>query len=519
MFTILSDEVLDTLTCSKCSKYLSIPPVKVYPDKKILCGRCAKNNDHGLLSLYNSINNNFLFKCVNRYEGCTAVLNPNEMEEHENNCTSELYDCPICKIQQFSCFNMLVHYKNKHRGSVLKNPEVIVLPTKDTDNYYLYVNENQMFIWNIQVDTVHHMIKLENVLIGPQKLSRGIQCVYKVDNTISKYYNCETKFNTANIHTKKLTSENEVKCELVFKMESTRRFSFMGIRQQSLTEHEDPLQDDKIEEDSSFSEATPESSLSSSLDNDHTKVPIIFLPVSLRRLHQDWQLSDCKTVLTNILNPAYKLQALCEICEEPFQSVISGVYFYACDEKHNKHLACANCFKHQKVCSSGFSFKLFDKPGAIYKKLSFYCRWECGGHFNNLELRQHENTCPTRPYIKCPVVNCDVDCKNTFWLSDHFQNNHKNVTLEIATTSNVFMTFEFLKNKENIQYFVKDVFINIIVLKVSPTSRKCFVSKFCGVDNGDCQKVLIVLNKMYLTDSSQFLIERNGSARVIVKSI
>ncbi|CAH0545904.1 unnamed protein product [Brassicogethes aeneus] len=94
MSIILPDQVLGEMVCSECWKYLSVLPVLAYPNRTVRCGRCIEEDDGGVPS---QVFPTSLFKCVNRYEGCTSLLLPEQVKEHEKICTSKnLDDCPLC---------------------------------------------------------------------------------------------------------------------------------------------------------------------------------------------------------------------------------------------------------------------------------------------------------------------------------------------------------------------------------------------------------------------------------------
>ncbi|KAG5894702.1 hypothetical protein JTB14_034750 [Gonioctena quinquepunctata] len=76
MSFIIPDNILDTLTCNTCNKYLSVQPVKIYPNRRIKCGRCArsKKQGDGVISLFGLVADKCLFKCINRFDGCRELL-------------------------------------------------------------------------------------------------------------------------------------------------------------------------------------------------------------------------------------------------------------------------------------------------------------------------------------------------------------------------------------------------------------------------------------------------------------
>ncbi|CAH0545899.1 unnamed protein product [Brassicogethes aeneus] len=175
MNSIVPDKVLDQMICSECSKYLSVLPVHVYPNRDTKCGRCMEENDNGAPSQVNKVIPTMLFKCYNRYEGCSSLLLPDQVEEHEMNCISKsFHTCPLCSEANMPPYMMLAHFKKYHRCFLLARPIVQINATIDSEKHYLYCTENMIFLWNILVDTVNSKVFLNNKLVGPEELAKQI---------------------------------------------------------------------------------------------------------------------------------------------------------------------------------------------------------------------------------------------------------------------------------------------------------------------------------------------------------
>ncbi|CAH0549658.1 unnamed protein product [Brassicogethes aeneus] len=138
MYTLVPEKALDNLVCFECFKYVSVKPVKLYINKAMRCGRCVKETDGGVESKVNLLYGNMLFKCHNRYEGCTKLLLPSQVQDHEKICRSEAYFCPLCPNSKMPPFFMLEHFKHQHRRSFLEKPSASVDIGRETNNYYLY---------------------------------------------------------------------------------------------------------------------------------------------------------------------------------------------------------------------------------------------------------------------------------------------------------------------------------------------------------------------------------------------
>ncbi|CAH0548896.1 unnamed protein product [Brassicogethes aeneus] len=197
MNTIVPDKVLDEMICSECSKYLSVLPVRAYPNRDTKCGRCIEEDDNGAPSQVNKVIPTMLFKCYNRYEGCTSLLLPDQVEEHEKSCISKNFHmCPLCSDSNMPPYLMLAHFKKYHRCYLLKRPVVQINGTIDSDKYFLYCTENMIFMLNISVDTKKSKIFLDSKLVGPEELAKEISQQFRLQEGSfcmnSKFQPCDT---------------------------------------------------------------------------------------------------------------------------------------------------------------------------------------------------------------------------------------------------------------------------------------------------------------------------------------
>lgn len=125
MFMLL-DDVLETLICYNCKNYLSVKPVKVYPNRHIQCGRCSTDHDDGIVSIYDTLAELGFFQCINRYEGCDKVLRYAEVPQHEMTCTSNKYKC-FCGTVVTGLLAFIAHFQGNHKNSILKTPSFEVV--------------------------------------------------------------------------------------------------------------------------------------------------------------------------------------------------------------------------------------------------------------------------------------------------------------------------------------------------------------------------------------------------------
>ncbi|CAH0563532.1 unnamed protein product [Brassicogethes aeneus] len=171
---LLPDNVLNQLICNKCNKYLSVLPVKVYPNRQTLCGRCCDENDNGVKSLYEKLITTTLFRCVNRYDGCLLAINASQMKEHEEKCTGNTYKCVICNEYEGVSFDLINHYKNVHK-KVLSHPIFFLNLKEDNESNFMYITQDFVFIIMVKVDFVKQQIHLFNINVGPISRAESIK--------------------------------------------------------------------------------------------------------------------------------------------------------------------------------------------------------------------------------------------------------------------------------------------------------------------------------------------------------
>ena len=104
MPVLLTKDVLSKQVCSNCKKYLSIPPIKIYCNRQVKCGRCCKDDDGGTKStLYEMVTKGLKFPCINHMEGCMKYCRISKMSAHENNCPSNKYHVLLLKVPLMRC--------------------------------------------------------------------------------------------------------------------------------------------------------------------------------------------------------------------------------------------------------------------------------------------------------------------------------------------------------------------------------------------------------------------------------
>ncbi|XP_019881375.2 uncharacterized protein LOC109609186 isoform X2 [Aethina tumida] len=134
MAYLMPDDVLDTNKCSECLKYLSIRPIKVYPNRQTKCGRCSEEGDNGIVSLYEILVQNAVFRCVNRYEGCNAVFTCEDMRLHEMDCIGGKYLCQLCEFTG-TAYEYLQHFKLHHKLYWLDKPTITLCLSQEKEDF------------------------------------------------------------------------------------------------------------------------------------------------------------------------------------------------------------------------------------------------------------------------------------------------------------------------------------------------------------------------------------------------
>nr|XP_023020708.1 uncharacterized protein LOC111509238 [Leptinotarsa decemlineata] len=172
MSLLLPDELLESLSCSCCHKFLSVGPVKVYENKEKKCGRCTENEEDGVVSFFEKVGKQSLFKCVNRFDGCRKLLRYSQVRFHEIYCRSREYVCPKCPVSiQVPTYLMIKHFQEIHPNALLEGPNFNIDTTEWSANasIFLHRKENRLFFISLRVDTIEEYISLKVFLLGDKE--------------------------------------------------------------------------------------------------------------------------------------------------------------------------------------------------------------------------------------------------------------------------------------------------------------------------------------------------------------
>ncbi|XP_050516892.1 uncharacterized protein LOC114332058 [Diabrotica virgifera virgifera] len=191
MAFILPDNILETLLCSFCHKYLSVKPTKVYPNRLIQCGRCVDKKEQeqsihdfeAVESQYGKIAENILFKCVNRFDGCRELLTYSQVKDHEQVCLEKIHECPICG-EEMASFFLLRHFDSNHKDAILDCPAFVfkLNDLLEMPSVYIYQEEDNLFFLYISYTKSENTIKLYLVYIGSYELAKNIYHQFTVSS-------------------------------------------------------------------------------------------------------------------------------------------------------------------------------------------------------------------------------------------------------------------------------------------------------------------------------------------------
>lgn len=264
MSYIVPDDSLENLLCSNCEKYLSVLPVTIYGNDETRCGRCdvqknenesenvngetdgmmdetenKEENGRKAVEVYKKLVEKMLFKCVNRYEGCDKLLLPSQVKEHEEQCRSKQYKCPICNETPLQSYQMIHHFKRKDHP-IKMSPEFNI-NQEGSGKIFGYYNGNDIFFIKYQIDG--NKLKLEADCLNQKKLM-----MYKFQLSKSK---TETLYLWTNLGLHLQDGNRHRQVESILKLENKMTqmpCSFLVLSDLICTNCGFPIHQDKIYE-------------------------------------------------------------------------------------------------------------------------------------------------------------------------------------------------------------------------------------------------------------------------------
>ncbi|XP_050509989.1 uncharacterized protein LOC114335446 [Diabrotica virgifera virgifera] len=395
MAFIIPDNILETLICTFCHKYLSVKPIIVYPNRDVECGRCTatenqKNHRAGVESRYGKIVDKWLFKCINRFDGCRELLTCSQVPDHEKVCSAKNHKCPICN-EEMKSFLMLQHFHSKHKHAILDCP-AFVFNLNDSHlgmpTVYIYQKEDNLFFLSISHNRLENTLELQLVYMGSEEIASSIYHQFTVHS--------ENK-------------EFDINCSA--KPSWTNEFSVVDVTNMS---HVIFVKFKLTYQNLQFCAITENVNLSlSSINNSFEKLKLIQSVTN-----------QTNTVIE--FPSGYNLQCFnCkEICIYSFCRSDTVYYYYS--PRHN-NILCFYCFQWFNHKNKIKEYHFYVKRSTPLNFRSRFCKWNCGQHFRYSEIVHHETFCQKRiQYFNCPVQNCRIQ-NSALPLARHLRDHEYNI--------------------------------------------------------------------------------------------
>lgn len=419
MFRVVPENLLHTSLCSNCGKYLSVLPVTVLPNLKIICGRCV-DVGHGVRSNYDKLAEKMLFKCVNRYEGCSRLLLPSEVSQHEEECSSKNYECALCTNMWIPSYRMIQHFKEHHNNAVIYKPEFKIDTQLDTRKTFIYYTDRHIFFIRVAVD-FDNKLTLGASCLGPDKTINKLKycfCLTKGDQIRTSFQ----EFHASEQEISLLDGKSLVNCSFIVDYDLEKALDIVQIEPKL-------LQKNKLASGDIVTERRS-----------------IFVNEEFFIKNNDWKLSPCKTLLVHKHNPNFILYSSCSHCGF---LLFGDIYRCSCSKKH---LICDRCNSIINLCPGNGEFSNVLKTVEItYGMLKFYCKWKCHKAFVAHKLYTHEMDCKLRDPLMC-LVCYTSEIPNVTTLKEHCSL-HKSSFFRIYYLKNNLINLKQDKDNKIYGYF------------------------------------------------------------------
>ncbi|KAG5891639.1 hypothetical protein JTB14_001809 [Gonioctena quinquepunctata] len=423
--------MLKNLVCDSCDKYLSVKPVKMYPDRTIKCGRCSKDGDEGVVSLFGKIADQGLFKCINRYDGCSVLLTYLQVPDHEKECKSTTYLCPVClESNDIPIYLLMKHFEKKHKANVLSRPcfNIRSYGTSEENHIFLYEQEDTLFF-------IKYKLELDGfLLLSASQVGRN--------NTMNKY-KFFLHWEEGNTETETKTCSNFDSGESEgFLLEISRIIRFMNVEFQLVVDDSTEMKLSILPKVAKIVSCIPPNSDPPAADKATNEKQIYDMPKNLtsktrqpRKIHLNkknlqyhFENSDV-SVCSN--GTALKIGEIVmflycfkchEICGSP-EDYHKGFYY---GHKRKYNFICYHCSQvyrntnvdYVTICSN------FLLEYSLFRVVQYFCTWSCGETFDNYEIDDHEIHCVNQTNLICPFINCNERKENLTDVSTHFKTKH-----------------------------------------------------------------------------------------------
>ncbi|CAH1103917.1 unnamed protein product [Psylliodes chrysocephalus] len=430
-------QILNVITCDRvcdyCYKSLSVTPVKVYPNRKIKCGRCLASykgeEDNGVVSMYNQIATRSFFECINKFDGCTQLLESSEVVEHEKMCLSKKYKCPICLKEMFT-FLIIRHFKLNHSEYLLEKPNFQVTDLRNIEKTFLYQLESDLLFVNFRdvSDSFADGSRsfLLNFVLNLEKkdLIKNLKVDFfekNVDILNKNIYSSGNRLVTYNVT---LNITNKSKLLVMFHLNRVELKSTVLKATQNKINHSD------------FD------SLSKTF---HNQLGEYLKTLLLQKREFSFSRQHLCTRARNRLNKQTYPNPKSEIT---INTITFSCYYcsliYPNLHKDNYYLIGNNGNYYMKCpCTTNNSKHLVTEEGLTsidLKNILFSCIWRCGSVFDYNQLYTHEIQCEKQVSQKCPIESCCYYFK-IYEMENHVKNKHSSVIFKSTNLRNNYYDY------------------------------------------------------------------------------
>lgn len=201
---VIPDVVLEEATCCICLKYLTVNPIGISPQGGNTCGRCSRSvktsqipslfeyyGEHPdkfmpLALLGYATSRNYLFPCINRFEGCTTTLSYEHLKQHEEECCSEERECFLCSFQGIGT-QLIEHFRRTHIKNLLTpQSNVSINVYRNFERSFLYRASKLLFEIKINFFTDLKLMMVQIQYLPSSRIKKTqVKCsvhVFSVEN-------------------------------------------------------------------------------------------------------------------------------------------------------------------------------------------------------------------------------------------------------------------------------------------------------------------------------------------------
>ncbi|KAG5891641.1 hypothetical protein JTB14_001811 [Gonioctena quinquepunctata] len=492
MLFIIPDKILEELICSTCHKYLSVKPVKVYPNRTKKCGRCSKDDDdEGVVSLFDMIADQGLFKCINRYDGCRVLLANVEVPDHEENCKSKSYPCPVClESKDVPSYLLTEHFEREHKANLLSRSSfnIYLNGSNEVNRIFLYKQEDTLFIISSKVD-----------LNGGFPLLSASQVARNDKINKQKFFINWEEANIMETETKICSYFGAEELEgFQLEISETKPFQFMNVEFRLEVDGSSEMMEVSVTEIISpipvTEEAENEEQEASNGDKSLKTRQSRKIYLSESFLQKNPFFSVCSngrelTTRQDIPLHCFKCHEICTSQED----YIKGNYYYYRDTNRFNFICypCNRVYPNANVDTQTFSSESILEY-SVYHGIEYLCKRNCGKTFDNSKIHRHEIYCKNLPPQVCPVRHCDT--KASLWeletkhiTKSHLSTGHIGIKYYINDKKRKLLlntNFELPKeDARDVYVWVSHMFFHVTV---DWSKTKCEVEfSICGERTGD----------------------------------